>query len=367
MIGAMRSKWGPKVIGGVIAVIAFVFIFYGVFVPGSGSSGPGVAGEVNGEPITYTEFSKARNQQIEFMKGMMGGKITEAQLEQFHIGENVFKDLAQRKVLAQKAKNEGFYPSAEQIREQILKMDVFKKDGRFDKVLYKNVLSANQLTPVRFEEMMGQEIMNQNFKSFLAQLAPVGPEEIDQELRSTRDRHKYRYVYLDYESVRKMLPADLKETERSAKLDEKVAELEQKVLPLLAKGDDAAIQALLAPAKLKVKVSEWVSAQSNVIPGVGSVRSIQEDLFTLKKGDSAQSFSLMGGKFLAVSMQTDVADLTRLSAKDRAAAANKVQSEKQSDLLRRFVSDLMKAAKIVRNDKMIAGGKVESIPLTLDD
>lgn len=367
MIGAMRSKWGPKVIGGVIAVIAFVFIFYGVFVPGGGSTGPGVAGEVNGEPITYGEFNKARNQQIEYMKGMLGGKISEAQLEQFHIGENVFKDLAQRKVLSQKAKKEGFYPAPEQILEQIVKMDVFKKDGHFDKVLYKNVLAANQLNPVRFEELMGQEIMNQNFKNFLGQLAPLSPDEVDQELRSTRDRHKYRYVYLDHESVRKMLPADLKDSEKSAKLDEKVAELEQKAIPLLTRGDDAGIQSLLAPAKLKVKSTEWLTSQSNVIPGVGSVRSVQEELFTLKKGAPARSFSLMGGTLLAVALETDAADLSKISAKDRAGAASKVQSEKQTDLLRRFVSDLMKSAKIVRNDKLISGGKPDSLPLTLDD
>jgi hypothetical protein len=367
MIGAMRSKWGPKLIGGVIAVIAFVFIFYGIFVPGSGSTGPGVAGEINGEPITYSEFSKARSQQIEYMKGMLGGKISEAQLEQFHIGENVFKDLAQRKVLAQKAKKEGFYPSAEQIREQIVKMDVFQKDGRFDKVLYKNVLAANQLNPVRFEDLMGQEIMNQNFRNFLGQLAPLSPDEVEQELRSTRDRHKYRYVYLDNESVRKMLPSDLKEVEKGAKLDEKVKELEQKVLPLLSSGNDAGIVSLLAPAKIKVKTSDWITAQSNIIPGVGSVRSIQDGLFSMRKGAPAQSFSLMGGTFLAVALETDSADLSKVSAKDRMAAANKVQSEKQNDLLRRFIADLMKNAKIVRNDSLISGGKAESLPLTLDD
>ncbi|NDF14053.1 hypothetical protein EB061_01855 [bacterium] len=367
MIGAMRSKWGPKLIGGVIAVIAFVFIFYGIFVPGSGSTGPGVAGEVNGEPIPYTEFNKARNQQIEYMKGMLGGKISEAQLEQFHIGENVFKDLVQRKLLAQKAKKEGFYPSAEQIREQIVKMDVFQKDGRFDKVLYKNVLSANQLNPVRFEELMGQEIMSQNFKAFLGQLAPVSPEEVDQELRSTRDRHKYRYVYLDHESVRKMLPADLKEEERATKLDQKVVELEQKVIPMLTRGDDAAIQAVLLAAKLKVKTSDWLTAQSNIIPGVGSVRSVQDDLFALKKGEPAKSFSLMGGSLLAVALETDSANLSKVPAKDRVAAAGKVQSEKQMDLLRRMISDWTKSSKIVRNDKIVTGGKAESIPLTLDD
>jgi hypothetical protein len=190
---------------------------------------------------------------------------------------------------------------------------------------------------------------------------------VDQELRSTRDRHKYRYVYLDHESVRKMLPADLKEEERAAKLDQKVAELEQKILPMLARGENSAIETLLAPAKLKVKNSDWLTAQSNIIPGVGSVRSVQEDLFSLRKGAPAKSFSLMGGSFLAVALETDSADLSKVSSKDRVAAANKVQAEKQMDLVRRLISDWMKSAKIVRNDKIVSGGKPDALPLTLDD
>ena len=138
----MREKWGPKVIGGVIAVIAFVFIFYGIFMPGSGSQGgAGSAGEVNGEPISINEFSRALNQRMDFFKNMMGGKVSEEQMEQFHIREAVFQDLAQRKLLGQIAKKEGFFPAQDQIRDQIMKMDVFQKDGHFDKVKYKEVLT----------------------------------------------------------------------------------------------------------------------------------------------------------------------------------------------------------------------------------
>jgi hypothetical protein len=367
MIGVMRSKFGPKVIGAVIAVVAVVFIFYGIFVPGSGSQGPGVAGEVNGETISFSEFSKALNQRIEFFRGMMGGKVSEAQLEQFHIGEAVFQDLAQRKVLGQIAKKEGFYPSADQIREQILKMDVFKKDGHFDKVLYKNVLNANQYTQVRFEELIGQEIMEQNFKSFLGQLAVVNEDEVVRELKQTKDKHKIKYVYLDNESARKFLPQDLKPAEQGQKLNEKVAELAKQVMPLLDAGSDAKISALLKPAKIGVKGSEWLTSQSNIIPGVGSIRSIQEGLFEMKKGDPAQSFSLMGGTLFARVSDQESYDPKTMTAKERADAVSKIQNEKQNEILKNFVNAFMKQAKVSKNDRLITGGKSGgSAPLPMD-
>ena len=367
MIGVMRSKWGPMVIGGVIGVVTLVFVFYGIFVPGSSSRGPGVAGEVNGEIISYSEFSKSLNQRIEFFKGLMGGKVSEAQLEQFHVGESVFMDLAQRKVFGQIAKREGFYPSADQIREQILKQDVFKKDGRFDKMLYRNLLQANSLTPVRYEEMVGQEIMDQNFKLFLSSLVRVTPDEVERDLRISKEKHKFKYVYLDHESARKLLPKDLKAGEQGAKLNEKIEELGKQVLPLLTSGADAKINALLKDAKVQVKSSDWLTAQSNVIPGVGSIRSVQESLYALKKGDPAQSFSLMGGTLFAVAQSQEGYNPASVTEQDRKAALTKLQNEKQGELMKRFMSGFMKDSKLKRNDEIVTGGKGGAQPINFDD
>ena len=362
----MRSKLGPKVIGGVIAVITFVFIFYGIFMPGSGSQGPGVAGEVNGETISFTEFSRALNQRMEFFRNMMGGKVSEAQLEQFHVGESVFQDLAQRKVLAQTAKKEGFGPSAEAIRDQIMKMEVFKKDGRFDKVAYKNVLAANQLTQVRFEELIATELAEQEFKDFLGKLAYVSSPEVEGALRVSKARHKIKYLYLDNESARKLLPQGLKAEEQGAKLNEKVAETGKMVLPLLSSGADAKINASLKDAKVQVKTSEWLSAQSNVIPGVGSVRSVQDALFSMKKGSPAQAFTLMGGTLFAVTVGEESYDPASVTAKERTEAEGRIRSEKENELLRGLVGGLMKKAKISRNDRVVTGGKGAAVPVTAD-
>jgi hypothetical protein len=367
MISAMRSKLGPKVIGGVIGLVAFVFIFYGIFTPGSGSSkGPGVAGEVNGEAITYSEFSRALTQRVEFFKSMMGGKITEGQLEQFRIGESVFQELAQRKALGQIARKQGFYPSNEQIRDQVMKMDVFKKDGRFDRATYKNVLSANRLDPVKFEEMIAQDLMEQNFKVYLSKLAVVREDEVLAELKATHDRHKVKYVYLDNESARKLLPKDLKAEEQSSKLNGKVAEISKEVLPLLTSGGDSKVNALLKDAKVQVKTSDWLNARSNIIPGVGSVRSVQDELFAMKKGDPAKSFALIGGTLFAVAVATEAYDPAKITEKEKSAAFTKIRGDKQSEVLKGFVDDFMKNSRVSPNADIVKSGKGKGLSLTLD-
>ena len=369
MISAMRSKFGPTIIIGVMGIIVVVFIFSGIFTRGSGvgSSGPGVAGEVNGETITYSEFSRALNQRMEMFKGMLGGKVSEAQMEQFHIPEAVFQDLAQKKVLGQIAKKEGFYPSPEQIRDQIMKMDVFKKDGHFDKMQYKQVLTANQYTPSRFEEMVGQDLMEQGFRDFLGQLAYVSMDEVEKELKSEKSKFKFKYVYLDNESVRKLLPKDLKPAEQGAKLNEKVETLSKEILAAMNSNADSKITALLKEVKIVPKTSDWVSAQSNVIQGVGSVRSIQEGLFAMKKGDPAQKFSLMGGTFFAASSAAEAFDPSKASPKDRSTMLTKLQGQRQQALMSEFMKSFMKGASVSRNDMVVTGHKGSAMPVTADD
>ncbi len=366
MIGAMRTKMGPKVIGGVIAVIAFVFIFYGIFMPGSGGQAQSVAGEVNGETISYAEFSRALNQRIEFFKSLMGGKVTDEQIEQFHVREAVFKDLSEKKVIAQVAKKEGFYPSMDQVREQILKMDVFKKDGHFDKVLYKNVLNSNQYTPTRFEDLIAQDIMEQNFKGFMSQLAYVSDEEVMKDLKTSKDRKKVKYVYLDNEAARKMLPKDLKPEEQGKKLDEKVASLAAEILPALSNKGDAKINALLKDQKVTVKTSDWLNDKSLVIPGVGSVKSIQPELFSQKKGSNAKKYTLMGGTFFAQVVDEENFDMAKVTPKEKSETLAKLQSQRQNEIMGEFTKAFMKKASVSRNDRVVVGGQGAHVPVTPD-
>ena len=371
MIGLIRQKFGPKIIGGIIAVIAAVFVFYGIFTPGQGAQGPGSAGEVNGETISYSEYNRALNQRIEFFKNMMGGKISDEQLEQFHIREAVFQDLAQRKLLGQIAKKEGFYPSAEQIRDQILKMDVFKKDGRFDKVLYKNVLTQNQYTPTAFEALIGADIMEQNFRSFLSSLAFVSPNDVEKELRAAKDKRKMKYVFLDNESLRKTLSKDLakdsKPADQSKKLDEQMEKFSKEILPALSANQDAKVNTILKDANVKVKTSDWLSAQSEVIPGVGSIRMIQAELSTQKKGEPAKRYTLMGGTLFASIVDQESYDPAKVTPKERTEMASRLQNQKQSEILSEFMKTWMKKASISRNDKLVATGKGKPMPVMPTD
>ena len=104
-----RGKLGNWIGGVIIGFIALVFVISGVFSPKAtrGLHDGAVAGTVNGEPISLQEFNRALNQQVEMFKNMMGGKLTDEQLSQFHIRERVFQDLVRQKAMTQEALRQG--------------------------------------------------------------------------------------------------------------------------------------------------------------------------------------------------------------------------------------------------------------------
>ena len=368
MISVMRTKFGPKIIGGIIAVIAGVFIFSGVFLPkGPGAGGPNMAGEVNGEPVSYSEYSRALNQRIEFFKGMMGGKITDEQLAQFKIREAVFQDLAQKKIMSQIAKKEGFYPSLDQIRDQIIKMDAFKKDGHFDKLLYKNVLAQNQYSPTRFEDLIGTDLMEQNFRNFIGSLAYVSPDEVEKSFEEAKNKRKIKYLYVDNEALRKLMGPAKAGDKNAPSLDVFSADMEKKLLPLVNSGSDAQIGKILGDNKTKMKTSDWLTPSSEMIAGVGSIRTIQPELFAMKKGDSAKVLHLMGGTLYAKISDTEAYDPSKVTAKERSETFSKLQTQKQNEILGDFMKSWTKHAKITRNDKIVVGGGGSNVPVNPDD
>src|SRR5947209_7819065 len=118
MLTWIREKFGTVVIGGIILLIAFVFVFYGVVNPRAtrGMHEGSVAGTVNGDAITLSEFNQQLKRRTDFFRGLMGGgQISEEQLKAFRVKGMVFQELVRRKLLLQEDHRQGLQASDEEI------------------------------------------------------------------------------------------------------------------------------------------------------------------------------------------------------------------------------------------------------------
>ncbi|MGK5087376.1 SurA N-terminal domain-containing protein [Bdellovibrionota bacterium FG-2] len=406
MLTWIREKFGKIVIGSIIGFIAFVFVFSGVFNPKStrGLHEGAVAGTVNGDSISISDFNRELNRRVEYFKAMTGGKLTDEQIQAFHLRDGVFQELARRKIMGQEAVRRKMIPSDDEIMDRIREIPAFQKDGHFDVVAYKQVLASNNYTPSSFERMMREDLSLQQWEGFFKARLHVSEGELRKSFATSRDKREIKYVLLNHDAGAKALviapdeiekflkdPAKLnlvksrfdskKDTEfkgkafdtvketlarevlRSQKVDEisKINEkMAEQVLPLMGldAASDAKVNAVLKPLGVLVKTGVMISRQAPQIPQVGEVKELVKDAFlkqspiAVAQGGKAKRYSAAGSIIIAVVTRAEAPDFSKFDA-ERETLFKQVASAKERAVFEGWVKKLVEKAKIDTNPSVM--------------
>jgi hypothetical protein len=417
MLTWIREKFGTVIIVGIIGLIAFVFIASDLLNGrGRGSTrglGAGaVAGKVNGDAISLADFNRELRRRTDFFRSMMGGQaISEDQLRAFRIKEMVFNELVRRKLLLQEADRQGLLASDEEIKEQILQMPAFQKDGKFDLNTYKQVLEANSYSAGSFERVMREDLSVQRWNDYFRDRVQVTDAELRKRFLVNEDKRGIRYVLLNNETGKKgvkIAPDEVskfvaneaklnvakgqydrekatrfkgktfeqareeivRELIAGEKLDEvrKVNEgLADQVARVLTgeKSSDAKVNAILKPYDSTVKVSGLVSRTNPYLPGIGEAKDLMADLFAAKspidpaQGGKPKKYTVGTGVVVAVISESQKPNLAKFD-KEKPQLARQVVTQKQRELFEEWVKKLQAKASIERNESVIADAAEES-------
>lgn len=397
MLDWLKTKIGPLVVGLVIALLTFAFGFEGVFTRGklSGMSENAVAGAVNGENISLSEFNKALERRTEFFKNMMGGKVSEQQIKAFRLREAVFSELVNRKLMAQAASDAGMTASDAEVRARVQEMDVFHKDGNFDLATYRNVLLANNLNEVRFENMMREDLSVQQWDRYFSERAKVSEEEAKRDYLSTNNKRDIKFVMITEEAVAKSHFTDAealkfahdpanqatiksrydagKSTQFKTMPEEQAkvtiaremmaekggAELKAATEKLAdqavaAMGNEAQLKALLKPYGLEPHSTGMVASSSRFLPGVGEAPELMKDAFAPNSAieGHAKKYITPQGTIVAIVTGSQHPDLAKF-ASERDSAMQTLATKKVRELMEVWMKQLISKAKIERNKEIV--------------
>ncbi|MFN3454627.1 MAG: SurA N-terminal domain-containing protein [Pseudobdellovibrio sp.] len=162
-------------------ILSFILSDYGN--RQSGSMSMGSAAEVNGEIITLKEFQEQENRLSTYYAQMFGGKI-DNEFQRKQIAAQALGELVNNSLAAQGADKEKIFATDGELKKVITEdLPYFKKDGVFQSDLYRNLLSANRLTPGEFEKGLRQQIKTQK----LRKLFELGLSESKLEKELTAD------------------------------------------------------------------------------------------------------------------------------------------------------------------------------------
>jgi peptidyl-prolyl cis-trans isomerase D len=174
MLKLMRESshsypWLLKAIMGIIA-LAFV-ITMGWW--GFGEQTGAVVASVGDLSVSRDEFRRAYENTYRFYKDKVPGEFKDETIKQL-----VVDQLIDNRTWLIAAKNMGLTVADGELREFIMQIPDFQKNGSFDPDIYQRLLSANHLTPSIFEAMEAKELLSNKARMIIRDAVALTPAEL---------------------------------------------------------------------------------------------------------------------------------------------------------------------------------------------
>lgn len=174
MIKVMRNAshnhpWLLKSIMGILAIAFVITMGWWGFGEQTGSAVASV-GELT---VSRDEFRRAYENMYRFYKEKVPGEFKDETIKQF-----VIEQLVDNRLWLIAAKDMGITVSDADLREMIVQIPDFQKNGAFDPELYQRLLAANHLTPAIFEAAQTKEILGNKARMIVRDSVALTPSEI---------------------------------------------------------------------------------------------------------------------------------------------------------------------------------------------
>lgn len=173
---AVENPWVLKIIMGVIAVTFVITMgWWGTQMPGQD-----VVVSVNGHDIKAQEYKRAYNRAVEYYRDTLKEKFDSEMLEKMKVSDKVLDDLVSRELWLEKASEVGLRVSDEELKDSIMKMNVFHREGRFDRTLYERVLASNRMNVSDFEKAQRRELLIDKMKRIVKDSVSITDAEVNE-------------------------------------------------------------------------------------------------------------------------------------------------------------------------------------------
>ena len=163
-------------------------------------------GSINGEDISYNDFAKVVDQQLEAQKKQTGKDVDQDDMDQFR--DQVWESLVNETLVEQQIKKYGITISNQEIRDiilgsnppQFLKQNFIDSTGKFNRSMYESALfnPQNKDVLIQAEDYVRQTRLREKLQSMLGASITVSDGEILNTFinRNTKIDAKYALVSL---------------------------------------------------------------------------------------------------------------------------------------------------------------------------
>jgi hypothetical protein len=161
--------WLLKSIMGIIALTFVITMGWWGFGEQTGT----IVASIGDLTVSRDEFRRAYENTYRFYKDKVPGEFKDETIKQL-----VMDQLVDNRTWLIAAKNMGLTVADGDLREVIMQIPDFQKNGTFDPEVYKRLLAANHLTPATFEAIEAKEILSDKARMIIRDAVALTPTEL---------------------------------------------------------------------------------------------------------------------------------------------------------------------------------------------
>ncbi|WP_320045106.1 SurA N-terminal domain-containing protein [uncultured Desulfobacter sp.] len=195
MLRYLRENTGNWIIKFFLAIIIVVFVFLGVGSMNAGKKNQ--VASVNDQAITFAEYRDAYQRMIQRLQQQFGDSLNDDLIKSMNVKQYAVNSLIDQKILEIEAQKLKIVVSDEELKQNLLSIKAFQKDGLFNMDMYKRVLGQNAMTPETFEAMQRNTIRNAKLQRMVINGITVGNQEAQAWYLFNNTKAGIKYVLID--------------------------------------------------------------------------------------------------------------------------------------------------------------------------
>ncbi len=157
-----------RIVQFILALLVLPFAFVGVDSYVRNMSGDNDVATVGGQSITPQEFENALRSQQEQMRRMLGKNYDPAMFDNPEVRQQVLDGVVNQRLLQVASQNLKLTAPDTQLSKTILEIPDFQDGGKFSQARYDEVLKANGLTRLSYEQRLRGDLAQQPLQDVLA-------------------------------------------------------------------------------------------------------------------------------------------------------------------------------------------------------
>jgi peptidyl-prolyl cis-trans isomerase D len=186
MLQAIRSKASSLVVKLLFGLLIITFGVWGIGDIFRDRGADATVATVGGRAITLQEMSVAVQNELQRLRGVLGGNVDADQAKQLGIVDQALQRLINNDLVELEIKRMALAIGDDTVRAAILNNPSFRgQGGAFDRNLYTQILAANHMSEAQFEDRLRQDVLRGQLTGALTD-GLIAPRELANVLYTAR-------------------------------------------------------------------------------------------------------------------------------------------------------------------------------------